>query len=189
MATMPSLPAPRAWSGDYAIGGEVLRELVSQVQTPVIIARNVGTAMPLRRLLVPTTGAPFSRLGATLAMLYANATNADITALYVKEIPVVSLRNFYPRRRATNITPITDEIRAFGQQLGINIEARTTSGSKPENAILLAADRGDFDLLVMGVQVRPAERGLYFGPKVEHILRNARCAVAVVVTPDTPLRQ
>jgi hypothetical protein len=41
----------------------------------------------------------------------------------------------------------------------------------------------------MGVQIRPAERGLSFGPKVEHILRNARCAVAVVVTPETPLRQ
>jgi len=41
----------------------------------------------------------------------------------------------------------------------------------------------------MGVQVRPAERGLYFGPKVEHILRRARCAVAVVVTLETLLRQ
>ncbi len=177
--------------GDYALGGEVLCKLVRQAQAPVIIARNVGTPMPLRRVLVPTTGAPFSRLGATVAMLYANATSADITALYVKESPMFSLRNFYPRRgdNAANTTPITDEIRAFGQQLGINIEARTTSSSKPENAILLAADRGNFDLLVMGVQIRPAERGLYFGPKVEHILRNARCAVAVVVTPETPLRQ
>jgi Kef-type K+ transport system membrane component KefB/nucleotide-binding universal stress UspA family protein len=177
--------------GDYALGGEVLRELVSQAQAPVIIARNVGTPMPLRRVLVPTTGAPFSRLGATVAMLYANATSADITALYVKESPVVSLRSFYPRRRdnGANTTPITNEIRAFGQQLGVNIEARATSGSKPEKAILLAVDRGNFDLLVMGVQIRPAERGLYFGPKVEHILRNARSAVAVVVTPETPLRQ
>ena len=177
--------------GDYALGGEVLRELVSQAQAPVIIARNVGTPMPLRRVLVPTTGAPFSRLGATVAMLYANATSADITALYVKESPRVSLRNFYPRRsdNTANTTPITDEIRAFGQQLGINIKARSISGRKPENAILLAADRGNFDLLVMGVQIRPAGRGLYFGPKVEHILRNARCAVAVVVTPETPLRQ
>jgi Kef-type K+ transport system membrane component KefB/nucleotide-binding universal stress UspA family protein len=176
---------------DYALGGEVLRELVSQAQTPVIIARNVGTPLPLRRVLVPTTGAPFSRLGATLAMLYALATSAGITALYVKESPVVSLRNFYVRRRdsVADSTPITNEIRAFGQQLGVNVEARATSGSKPEIAILQTADRGNFDLLVMGVQIRPTEHGLYFGPKVEHILRNARCAVAVVVMPETPLRQ
>ena len=176
--------------GDYALGGEALCELVNQAQTPVIIARNVGKPMPLRRVLVPTTGAPFSRLGATVAMLYANAISADITALYVKESPVVSLRSLYLRRDDdADTTPITGEIRAFGQQLGVNVEARTTSGRKPENAILLAADRGNFDLLVMGVQIRPAEGGLYFGPKVEHILRNARCAVAVVVSPDTPLRQ
>jgi Kef-type K+ transport system membrane component KefB/nucleotide-binding universal stress UspA family protein len=176
---------------DYALGGEVLRELVSQANTPVIIARNVGAPLPLRHVLVPTTGAPFSRLGATLAMLYALATSADITALHATESSVAFLRNFYPRRRdnAANITPITDEIRAFGEQLGIAVETLATAGRKPENAILQAADRGNFDLLVMGVQIRPTEHGLYFGPKVEHILRNARCAVAVVVTPETPLRQ
>jgi hypothetical protein len=37
---------------------------------------------------------------------------------------------------------------------------------------------------VMGVTFRPSERRLYFGPKVEYILRNARCAFAVVVTPE-----
>jgi Kef-type K+ transport system membrane component KefB/nucleotide-binding universal stress UspA family protein len=176
---------------DYALGGEVLRELVSQANTPVIIARNVGAPLPLRHVLVPTTGAPFSRLGATLAMLYALATSADITALHATASSVAFLRNFYPRRRdnAANITPITDEIRAFGEQLGIAVETLATAGRKPENAILQAADRGNFDLLVMGVQIRPTEHGLYFGPKVEHILRNARCAVAVVVTPETPLRQ
>jgi Kef-type K+ transport system membrane component KefB/nucleotide-binding universal stress UspA family protein len=174
---------------DYALGGEVLGELVSQVQTPIIITRTPGTPMPMRRVLVPTTGAPFSRLGATLAMLYAKSTSAEITALYIKENPRLSLRNFYSWRQPETLTPITDEIRAFGQQLEVDVDARATLGSKPENAILLAVDRGDFDLLVMGVQVRPAERGLYFGPKVEHILRNARCAVAVVVTPEAQLRQ
>jgi nucleotide-binding universal stress UspA family protein len=174
---------------DYVLGGEVLGELVSQVQAPIIITRTPGTPMPMRRVLVPTTGAPFSRLGATLAMLYAKTTSAEITALYVKENPLLSLRNFYSWRQPENLTPITEEIRAFGKQLEVDVDARATLGSKPENAILLAADRGDFDLLVMGVQVRPAERGLYFGPKVEHILRNARCAVAVVVTPETQLRQ
>ena len=50
------------------------------------------------------------------------------------------------------------------------------------------AEKGGFDLLVMGVMFRPSERRLYFGPKVEYILRNARCAFAVVVTPEKPSR-
>jgi Kef-type K+ transport system membrane component KefB len=177
--------------GDYMLGGDVLRELVRQARTPIIIARNVGTPVPLRRVLVPTTGALFSRLGATVAMLYASAVNASMTALFVKETSIISLRSFSPRsgNGFEQTAPITGEIRAFGEQLGINIEARAITSSRPENAILAAADRENFDLLIMGVQIRPTERGLYFGPKVEHILRNARCAIAVVVTPEAPLRK
>jgi nucleotide-binding universal stress UspA family protein len=171
--------------GDYALGGEMLRELVDRVQVPVIIVRNVGAAMPLRKILSPTTGAPFSRLGATLAMLYANATDAQMTALYVREGPALQLRDFY-RRRVTPAdgAPIAEELRQLGEQVGVKLETRVESGAKPENTILAAADKGHFDLLVMGVMFRPAERRLYLGPKVEYVLRNARCAFAVVVTPE-----
>ena len=76
------------------------------------------------------------------------------------------------------------ELGNFGEQIGIHLDARVESGGKTENTILSEADRGGFDLLVMGVMLRPSERRLYFGPKVEHVLRNARCAFAVVVTPE-----
>jgi hypothetical protein len=47
-------------------------------------------------------------------------------------------------------------------------------------------DIGHFDLLLMGVLYRSVDQRVYFGPKVERILRDfARCAVAVVVSPDT----
>jgi len=172
--------------GDYAFGGKVLHELLARAQTPVIITRNVGAPMPLRRVLVPTTGAPFSRLGATVALLYAHATNARITTMYVKEIPL-SLRG----RRSANGqqnegVKIIGDIRTLAGQLGVQLDTYMTSGSRPENAIIAAAERGQFDLLVLGVQLRPAESGLYFGPKVEHILRNVRCAMAVVVLPEIP---
>jgi Kef-type K+ transport system membrane component KefB/nucleotide-binding universal stress UspA family protein len=176
--------------GDYALGGEVLRELVDRAQTPVVIVRTVGAHLPFRKILAPTTGAPFSRLGATLAMLYANATDARITALYVKEGPTMTLRDFY-RRRATapeDGAPIVEELRQLGQQVGVELDARIESGGKPESTILNAAKKGGFDLLVMGVTFRPSERRLYFGPKVEYILRNASCAFAVVVTPEKPAR-
>ncbi|MGD0075188.1 MAG: hypothetical protein ABSD31_12750 [Candidatus Binataceae bacterium] len=43
-------------------------------------------------------------------------------------------------------------------------------------------------MLVIGVMFRPSNRRLYFGPKVEYVLRNARCAFVVVVTPEKPSR-
>ncbi|MGH7934864.1 MAG: cation:proton antiporter [Candidatus Binataceae bacterium] len=170
--------------GYDAAGGDILHEIVSAARAPVVIARNVGAPMPLRRALVPTTGSQFSRLGATLAMLYCNAAKARLTALYVKETSLMSLRNFYPHVPSAERTPIANEIMALGKELGIEVQTHVVSGNRPENAILAMVERGDFDLLVMGVLFRPVERRLYFGPKVEQILRNARCAVAIVVPPE-----
>jgi Kef-type K+ transport system membrane component KefB/nucleotide-binding universal stress UspA family protein len=171
--------------GDYALGGEVLHEVVANAQTPVVITRNVGARMPLRRVLVPTTGASFSRLGAILAMLYAHAASARLTAMYVRETPLVPLRRSDSASAQQNEgVHIMGDIQTFAEEFGVRLDTLVVSGSRPENAIVAAAERGQFDLLVLGVQLRPAERRLFFGPKVEHILRNARCALAVVVTPE-----
>ncbi len=170
---------------DLGFGGEVLRELVGRVQAPVIITRHVGAPLPLQRVLVPTTGAPFSRMGAMVAMLYSHATGAAMTTLYVKESAPLTLRSFYSRRVAPDDSgPIADEIQALAEHLGVSVETRMTMGSKPENAVLTAVSRGGFDLIIMGVLLRPTANRLYFGPKVENILRDARCGVALVAFPE-----
>jgi nucleotide-binding universal stress UspA family protein len=174
---------------DYALGGDVLRELVQRTQAPVIIARDAGLAMPLGRILAPTTGASFSRLATTVALLYAHATGGAVTAMYVRESPLFSWRSLPVLRRGRDEDfHIIKDIRVLADQLELKLETQVAAGARPENAILTTADRGQFDLLVMGVMARPSDRGLYFGPKVEHILRNARCAVAVVVSPQVTAR-
>ncbi|HEX4209346.1 MAG TPA: cation:proton antiporter [Candidatus Binataceae bacterium] len=173
--------------GDYTLGGEVLQELVTRTRAPLVIARNVGSTLPLRRVLVPTTGASFSRLGASVALLYTMATGCQLTTLYVTEEPPFSLSTVYRLRRRAGVSdgaPIAEEIRELGHELGVEVEARTATAVKPEAAILSIADKGRYDLLIMGALCRAADNRLYFGPKVEHILRNARCALAVVVAPE-----
>jgi nucleotide-binding universal stress UspA family protein len=107
--------------------------------------------------------------------------------LYVAEEPPFSLSTVYRFRRragANEGAPITEEIRELGRELGVEVEARTASAVKPEAAILNVANQGNYDLLIMGALCRAADDRLYFGPKVEHILRHARCALAVVVAPE-----
>lgn len=177
------------FEADYALGGDVLRELVLRAQAPVIIARDAGVALPLGRILAPTTGAAFSRLATTVALLYAQATSAAITAMYVRENPLLSFRSLPVLRRTREEDfHIIKDIRLLADQLDLKLETQLAAGARPENAILTVADRGRFDLLMMGVAARPSDRGLNFGPKVEHILRNARCAVAVVVSPQITAR-
>ncbi|HTW88489.1 MAG TPA: cation:proton antiporter, partial [Candidatus Binataceae bacterium] len=155
------------------LGGGLLRELVDKAMAPVVIARSgADSAMPLRRVLAPTTGAPFSRLGATIAMLYAHSTRATLTTLYVREVPLISLRGLYLRsgsRARFQSIETHDELKAYAQEFEVSIDTQVATGNRPETAILAAAERGKFDLLVMGVLFRSSEEHLYFGPKVEHI--------------------
>ena len=174
---------------DYAFGGRILNDLVLNALIPVIIARNVGAPMPFRRLLAPTTGTSFSRLATTLGVLYAHATNASLTPIYVRENPLMSLRSLpgfrHLRDQDLHIVRDIEELAAY---FDLMVDAQVATGNRPENAILGLAQRGRFDLLLLGVTPRPSERRLYFGPRVEHILRNAQYAIAVVVSPLTVAR-
>jgi Kef-type K+ transport system membrane component KefB/nucleotide-binding universal stress UspA family protein len=174
---------------DYALGGDILHNVVLNALIPVIITRNVGAPLPLRRLLAPTTGTSFSRLATTLGVLYAHATGASITAMYVRENPLISWRHFASSRRSHGEdSQIVSDIQQLADHFNLKVAAEVATGNRPENAVLAAAERGHFDLLLIGVMPRPSERRLYFGPRVEHMLRNAQCAVAVVVSPLVVVR-
>jgi nucleotide-binding universal stress UspA family protein len=173
--------------GNYTLGGDVLQELVDRTHAPLVIARNIGAPLPLMRVLVPTTGASFSRLGASVALLYTATIKAHLMALHVSETPPMSLSTVYRFRRRSNVSdgsPIAEEICELGRELGIEVEARVAAAAKPETAIVSIAHEENYDLMIMGALCRADENRLNFGPKVEHILRHARCAIAVVVPSE-----
>ncbi len=162
------------------LGGEVLRDIVESARAPVVIVRGAAGAVPFRRLLAPTTGAAFSRLGATFAMQYARAFESHVTAIHVREnLPL--LRGI--AGPADEGREFVDEISRLGQQLGVRVEPRLGDGRRPEDVILKTVARDEIDLLVMGVLFRSSDQRLFFGPKVRDILRAVSCAVAVVVPP------
>ncbi|MGO9451358.1 MAG: cation:proton antiporter [Candidatus Binataceae bacterium] len=172
--------------GYSGLGGEVLRGLVSTARAPLVIVRNGKGAVPFQRVLVPTTGAAFSRLGANLAMHYARAFQAQTTALYVREAAPMLLPLIRGRGRyfETEGAEFVEEISKLGHEIGVTVDTRVDAGRRPENVILSIAERENVDLLVMGVLFRSSDERLFFGPKVREILRNAKCAVAVIVPPQ-----
>jgi K+:H+ antiporter len=165
------------------LGGEVLRLLVASARAPVVIVRGGAGAPPFHRLLAPTTGAAFSRLGATVAMQYARAFESHVTALHVRE--VIPLLGATPMQ-ADEGAEFVGEISRLGRELGVRVEARLGNGRRPQDVILQTVAREEIDLLVMGVLFRSSDQRLFFGPKVREILRGARCTVAVVVPPQPP---
>ncbi len=71
----------------------------------------------------------------------------------------------------------------LGSELNLAIDGQVGAGRKPESLILQTVETGKFDLLIMGVLYRSVERRLYFGPKVDRILRDSNCSIAIVVSP------
>jgi len=176
--------------GHAALGGEVLRGLLNEVRTPVVIASNAGAATPMRKLLVPVSGASFARLGAAVGMLYAHAAGAEATALYVRRRSILDLRTLAGGAAADGEgEEAVGEIRQLAEQLQLRIATRIETGISAENVILRTLKEGEFDLLMMGALFRSAEERLYFGRRVDKILRNAGCAVAVVVAPEQSPRR
>ena len=135
-------------------------------------------------VIAPITGSAYSRRGAAVAMLYAQAIETQLTALYVMENPEVRFPGMLRGiRLARTGQQIVDEIKLLGSELNLAIDGQVGAGRKPESVILHTVETGKFDLLIMGVLYRSVEQRLYFGPKVDRILRQSNCSVAIVVSP------
>ena len=171
--------------GHAVLGGEVLRGLLGAVRAPVVIASNAGAAMPMRKLLVPVSGASFARLGAAVGMLYAHGAGAETTALYVRQRSILDWRTLTAGAATDGEgEEAVGEISELAEQLELKIATRIETGVNAESVILRTIKEGGFDLLMIGALFRSAEERLYFGGRVDQILRRAGCAVAVVVAPE-----
>jgi nucleotide-binding universal stress UspA family protein len=64
--------------------------------------------------------------------------------------------------------------------LGANAEFQILDGRSPEREILNFADREQVDLIVLGTNLRLITGRVFFGHRVDAILSQANCPVAVL---------
>lgn len=173
-----------ALEGEELLDDPVVLEVLRDSPAPVVIARyRKGAAIPFQRGIALVTGAAYSRRGAGVAILYARTFATHLSALYVMENPEARPGMLRGIRMARAGQQIVDEIRQLGSELDVTVDGQVGAGRKPESVILQTVETGNFDLLIMGVLYRSVDERLYFGPKVDRILRESNCSVAVVVSP------
>lgn len=137
---------------------------------------------PLTKILVPTTGADYSRFGAEVAVALAKGCNATVTALHVSQPTTPSSELQY---RAGELPrsgrAIVDDMVALAHRESVHIVTKVLSGPVKENAILNEAIVGEYQLIILGTKPRPGET-LHFGESVSAIIASAPCPVLVVTS-------
>ena len=139
--------------------------------------RNAGCS----KILVPTTGADYSRFGAEIAIAIAKGCGGTITALHVATPPTESDLLRRPQKLQRPARALLSDIAALGTREGVRVASRAIVGAGKESAILRQANRGGHQLIVLGTKAWSGEE-LHFGHSAEAIIENAPGPVLVVKT-------
>jgi len=143
--------------------------------------------IPFRKILVPTDFSKHSSAAIDAAADLSRRYEASVTLAYVFEPVTYAL----PEGHVMQSPPQLDEMRsAFEQRLAqATLEATTAGALRVQSKLLTGpvaneisdfAEKGEFDLIVMGTHGRTGLRHLVLGSVAEKVVRTAPCAVLTV---------
>lgn len=135
------------------------------------------------KILVPSNASLASKKAAELAFSLANSNNQEITIISVIEDKNdeydLDVEGSVKERQKNFAMQSLIDLKKIGETLGLKVNIIVEFGSNVENIILNKAKELNIDLVIIGTDIRPAGDSLYIGPRVERILNNCSCPVAV----------
>ena len=136
------------------------------------------------RILVPTNGSMASKRAAEVAFGIAYHEHDQVHILNVIEgkqgYSSMDIEGSLKERRLTFAHQTVEALKKLGESLNVNTFTEIEIGEEPDSVILKMSSEKNFDLIILGTDVRPGSDKLYLGPRVERILNNASCPVIIV---------
>ncbi len=132
-------------------------------------------------ILVPTSGAEYSRRAGEVAIAIAKACRCRVTALHVYPPQNEGL---FMRRIREHLEPARALVRSLqelGKREGVPVKTIVKVRRAPEPVILRQIKKGKHNLVVLGVNTRPGEK-LFFGPKAKVLLERVPCSLLLVIS-------
>jgi nucleotide-binding universal stress UspA family protein len=151
--------------------GAVAEKMSRQSEIPVLVA---GEKSTLTKLLAPVDGSKSSQRALAFAGALARKTGAAVTLLHVQES---QLFNSHPGLTETIGNSILSD--AAEKVRGITFDQKLESGD-PARKILDVAEKGDFDLIVMGSCGHNVITRFLLGSVSNHVLHYTTHSVLVV---------
>jgi K+:H+ antiporter len=162
----------------------VIEKIVREFAGPIAIAlhrggRNVPPDTPFEKILVPTTGAVYSRFGAEMAVAIAKGCGATITALNISAPPAENELLRPPLQSLRSGRALLGDIVALGQREGVRVMSKAFVGPAKESVILRQATLGRHQLIVLGTTAWSGDQ-LHFGQSAAALIENAPCPILIV---------
>ncbi|MDZ7623813.1 MAG: universal stress protein [Ignavibacteriaceae bacterium] len=136
------------------------------------------------RILVPTNGSLASKRAAEIAFGIAYHDHDQVHILNVVEskdnFASLDIEGSSKERRLSFAYQVVNELKKLGESLNVNTFTEVEIGEEPDKVILKMSREKNFDLIILGTDIRPGTDKLYLGPRVERILKNCTCPVLVV---------
>ena len=150
----------------------------------VVQSSNISEDWRPSRILVPTNGSKASKRAAEVAFGIAFHEHDQVHILNVVEgkqgYSSLDIEGSLKERRLTFAHQTVEELKKLGESLNVNTFTEIEIGEEPDTVILKMSSENNFDLIILGTDVRPGSDKLYLGPRVERILNNASCPVIIV---------
>lgn len=153
---------------------------------PTMVVQSYGdtTGWFPNRILVPTNGSVASKNAAELAFALASENmDSEVIALHIvndarhQHRPIRAIQS--SDKQVEIAAEIVDELRVRGQAYKVRTQGTVQVHEDVEKGLLGFAEENDTNLIILGTNIRPGSSRLYLGPRVESILKNAKCPVIV----------
>lgn len=156
---------------------------MASCQSLIIHSPTNFTRKELNKILVPVDGSLASKKAAELAFSISDPDKDEVHLLRVIE-QKSSNNEFLENqnlllRQYEYARAILNSIKNIGDSFQVKTYTRVEIGDFPEDVILRAASEYGFDLVVLGTELKSGTEKLYLGPRVERILNDCACPVAV----------
>ena len=139
-------------------------------------------AKSFSKILVPLDGSANSTRGLDKAIAIANASGAEITGFYVFHLPMTAGIKYTKKMKDA---AQDKAVKAIGpamrktQKAGATFKYKTGGGNTGDE-IVKAAEKGKFDLIVIGARGLSGTKSAFLGSVSNHVMHQSKIPVMVV---------
>lgn len=176
-------------NSDDPLFGTTIDRLIQDTPCPVLVVSHRNGVpieveqLPIRRILLPTTGTEAGRRAAEVAFALARDRDAIVEVLHVVERGphVDPLHGTVDLGSALEIgRELVNREAELARDLGAAVHTRIEVSDRPEQGIIETIDELGIDLVVLSSNLRPVSQRAFFGHRVDHVLRSTTCPVVIV---------